>query len=64
MSGSLVEYSRTEAIGTILLNDSDSGNRFNRDMLLAFDRALIAAEEDIDAKVLLIEAAGLDCSWS
>jgi enoyl-CoA hydratase/carnithine racemase len=58
--GELVTFRRDGHIGTITLNSPETGNRLTHEMLLALDRALIAAEEDIDAKVVVIHGAGSD----
>src|SRR5947209_5629460 len=62
MPGELVEYRRDGDVGIVRLNRPEKANALNHDMLLALDRALIAAEEDIDAKVVVLEAAGADFS--
>jgi len=59
-SGKAAYYRRDGNIARIRLDRPDTGNRIDRELLLALDEALIAAEEDIDAKVLLFETAGDD----
>ena len=54
----LVQYSRDGTVGVIRLNRPEQDNQLNEEMLLSLDAAMIAAEEDIDAKFILIEAAG------
>lgn len=58
--GELVTFHRDGHVGTITLNSPETGNRLTHELLLALDRALIAAEEDIDAKVVVIRGAGQD----
>jgi enoyl-CoA hydratase/carnithine racemase len=60
MADGLVTFERQGAVGTVRLNSPATGNRFDRALLQALDRALIAAEEDIDAKVIVIAATGSD----
>jgi enoyl-CoA hydratase/carnithine racemase len=58
MMSELVQYHRDGTIGTIRLNRPEQNNEFNAEMLAALDAAMVAAEEDIDAKFIVIEAAG------
>jgi enoyl-CoA hydratase/carnithine racemase len=58
----LVKYRRAGHVGTVRLDSPQTGNRFSYAMLQALDRALIQADEDIDAKVVRIEASGADFS--
>jgi enoyl-CoA hydratase len=62
MGHDLVEYHRTGHVGIVRLNNPHAGNRFSSEMLQALDSALIESEEDIDAKVVRIEATGADFS--
>jgi enoyl-CoA hydratase len=62
MAGALIEYRRDGHVGLVTLNRPETGNALSQDMLRALDRALIAAEEDIDAKIVLLQADGPDFS--
>jgi len=60
MTNDAAYYQRDGYIARIRLNRPETGNRIDREILLALDRALIAAEEDIDARIVIVEAAGDD----
>lgn len=53
-----VKYTRKNQIGIIKISRPDALNALNRTMLEQIDGAFKKAEEDIEAKVILIEAAG------
>jgi enoyl-CoA hydratase len=55
---SLVTYHREQHVGFITLNRPDKRNALNSAIWNALDRAISAAEEDVDARVVVLSGAG------
>jgi enoyl-CoA hydratase/carnithine racemase len=56
----LVRYGREGDLGVITLDRPDVGNAFNNMVVADLDDALMAAEQDTDARAIIVRATGPD----
>ncbi|MBM4327912.1 MAG: enoyl-CoA hydratase [Deltaproteobacteria bacterium] len=58
MHDALVTYHREDRIGSLTLNRPDKRNALNLDLWRALDAAIAKAEEDEEARIVLVKGAG------